>query len=288
MEVIRMKKALSLVLVLCAILSLGVSCFAASPQYLARLDYVYGEKVSVAQTDTSVMDCSQNIVNCTSFVFNYDLSDDSGCGRWVAYCRQGKKDVWRKIQDFVIDDLEGSVKMTFTPAISFNQLAICKTSRYNFSYTVSTSITDVYCGGYSGNSSQQRTTPSAGTAPVTPGGSQKYMASLDFSYGDKETISGTYSYPFIFNQKIKNCTSLVFNYDLSDDGGVGRWVAYRKNGSNDTWHMCQNFVIDDLEGSVKMTFDTPITFDRLAVFRTSRYGFSYNGYFWFTDVYYKG
>lgn len=100
---------------------------------------------------------------------------------------------------------------------------------------------------------------------------------LDFTWGARESIDGTNSNPFVLSETVKNCTSLTFNYSIDGENAPGRWVAYCKNTHGDNkWHKVKDFVMEDYSGSIVIDFATPRTFDKLAIFKISRYYFSYS------------
>ena len=175
-----------------AIMIVLSTLFSVSAFAIDSLDFTWGDRVSIENTESSPMVCSQTIKNCTSLTFNYSVDGENAPGRWVAYCKNTNGDnKWHKVKDFIMEDYEGSIVINFSQPRTFNQLAIFKVSRYYFSYTYNyISITDVKSDSTSASATNPYTAPksSQGSAPKSSGAKYTYVSDLPSQANDMDQL----------------------------------------------------------------------------------------------------
>ena len=100
------------------------------------------------------------------------------------------------------------------------------------------------------------------------------------------SVGGTVSFPWIFDEPVKNCTGFTVHYQITDVeyGKIsGTYVLYRKT-LNNNWERVGKFNVNDQSEVIKtFTFDRPISFKELAVAAPSGRQFSFNVQMWLDD-----
>ena len=100
------------------------------------------------------------------------------------------------------------------------------------------------------------------------------------------SVGGTVSFPWIFDEPVKNCTGFTLHYQITDVeyGKInGTYVLYRKT-LNNNWERVGKFDVNDQSEVIKtFTFDQPISFRELAVAAPSGRQFSFRSSMWFDN-----
>ena len=102
------------------------------------------------------------------------------------------------------------------------------------------------------------------------------------------SVSGTNTYPWVFDNKVENCVGFTLHYQVSDiDYGkvFGKFTVHCKT-TNGKWEKIGSVQISDQSEVVKtFEFDDPITFTQIAVVPPYRSSFSFSSIMWFENWY---
>lgn len=102
----------------------------------------------------------------------------------------------------------------------------------------------------------------------------------------RASVGGTVSYPWIFDEPVKNCTGFTLHYQITDVeyGKInGTYVVYRKT-LNNNWERVGKFEVTDQSQVIKtFEFDQPVSFRELAVAAPSGRQFSFSVKMWFDN-----